>query len=119
MKGEDLMESDEEEESESETEEDRAFIDEVAEDQGASFYRAFDRERGGEEVEEYLDTVEKPKVTNPEPYKKKEHPLKKLRDRLDEYLRELPVLGFNSGKYDLFRMNKFSSPLSATTTSCA
>ena len=74
--GEDLMESDGEEESESETEEDRAFIDdEVAEDQGASFYRPFDRERAGEEVEEYLDTVEKPKVTNPEPYKKKEHPL--------------------------------------------
>ena len=60
--GEDLMESDgEEEEGESETEEDRAFIDdEVAEDQGASFYRAFDHERAGEEVEEYLDTVEKP-----------------------------------------------------------
>lgn len=111
--GEDLMESDgEEEESECETEEDRAFIDdEVAEDQGASFYRAFDRERAGEEVEEYLDTVEKLKVTNPEPYKKKEHPLKKLRDRLEEYLRELPVLGFNSGKYDLNAVKEFLFPV--------
>ena len=83
--GEDLMESDEEEESESETEEDRAFIDdEVVEDQGVSFYRVFDREREGKEEKEYLDTEEMPKVTDPEPYKKKGHPLMKLRDRLVE-----------------------------------
>ena len=89
--GEDLMESDEEEgESESETEEDRSFIeDEVVEDQGASFYQAFDRERAGEKVEEYLDTVEKPKVINPEPYKKKEHPLKKIRAPISSTLRSL------------------------------
>lgn len=110
--GEDLMESHEEEESESETEEDRAFIDdEVVEDQGASCYRVFDREREGKEEKEYLDTDEMPKVTDPEPYKKKEHPLKKLRDRLDEYLRELPVLGFNSGKCDLNAVKEFLFPV--------
>ena len=110
--GEDLMESDEEEESESETEEDRAFIDdEVVEDQGVSFYRVFDREREGKEEKEYLDTEEMPKVTDPEPYKKKEHPLKKLRDRLVEYLGELPVLGFNSGKYDLNVVKEFLFPV--------
>lgn len=110
--GEDLMESHEEEESESETEEDRAFIDdEVVEDQGASCYRVFDREREGKEEKEYLDTDEMPKVTDPEPYKKKEHPLKKLRDRLDEYLRELPVLGFNSGKCDLNAVKEFLLPV--------
>jgi hypothetical protein len=29
------------------------------------------------------------------------HPLLKLQDKLSEYLQELPVLGFNSGKYDI------------------
>jgi hypothetical protein len=32
---------------------------------------------------------------------KKKHPLEKLRDHLDGYLQEMPVVGFNSGKYDL------------------
>lgn len=50
-------------------------------------------------------------MTNPEPYKKKEHPLKKLRDRLEEYLRELPVLGSNSGKYDLNAVKEFLFPV--------
>lgn len=75
------------------------------------FTEVFDREREGKEEKEYLDTNEMPKVTNPEPYKKKEHPLKKLRDRLDEYLRELPVLGFNSGKYDLNAVKEFLFPV--------
>ena len=35
---------DEEDEIESENEEDRAFIDDDVEEQGASFYRALDRE---------------------------------------------------------------------------
>ena len=29
------------------------------------------------------------------------HPLLKLQDKLSEYLQEIPVLGFNSGKYDI------------------
>ena len=29
------------------------------------------------------------------------HPLLKLQDKLSEYLQELPILGFNSGKYDI------------------
>ena len=31
----------------------------------------------------------------------KQHPLEKLRDQLVEYLREMPVVGFNSGKFDI------------------
>ncbi|KAL9961202.1 hypothetical protein ACROYT_G030103 [Oculina patagonica] len=111
--GEDLMETDvdEDEEIEAETEEDRAFLDdEVEEEQGPSFYRALDREREDEDSDE--DYVEhKPEVTSTEPTKKKEHPLKKLRDRFVEYLKELPVLGFNSGKYDLNAAKEFLFPV--------
>ena len=31
----------------------------------------------------------------------KAHPLEKLQEKLELYLMELPVLGFNSGKYDI------------------
>ena len=31
----------------------------------------------------------------------KKHPLEKLREDLEAYLKELPVVGFNSGKYDI------------------
>ena len=110
--GEDLMETDDEEEDiESETEEDRAFLDdEVESEQGASFYRALDRERENQsEDEEYVD--DKPEANHPEPQKKKVHPLKKLRERFEEYLEELPVLGFNSGKYDLNAVKEFLFPV--------
>ncbi|CAH3160600.1 unnamed protein product [Porites lobata] len=109
--GEDLMETDDEEEDiESETEEDRAFLDdEVESEQGASFYRALDRERENQsDDEEYVD--DKPEANHPEPQKKKVHPLKKLRGRFGEYLEELPVLGFNSGKYDLNAVKEFLFP---------
>lgn len=93
--------------TESETEEDRAFLDDEVEDQGPSFYRALDREReeccdDGQEYEE-----NKQETCSTEPKKKKDHPLKKLRERLEEYLEELPVLGFNSGKYDLNAVKEF------------
>ena len=35
--------------------------------------------------------------------RKSRHPLEKLREKLDEYLHELPVVGFNSGSYDIMR----------------
>ena len=110
--GEDLMETDDEEEDiESETEEDRAFLDdEVESEQGASFYRALDRERENQsDDEEYVD--DKPEANHPESQKKKVHPLKKLRERFEEYLEELPVLGFNSGKYDLNAVKEFLFPV--------
>ena len=110
--GEDIMETDNEEEDiESETEEDRAFLDDEVEEQGPSFYRALDnrREKQRKEFPEY--TNEKTEVKRPGPTRKREHPLKKLRNRLDEYLKELPVLGFNSGKYDLNAVKEFLFPV--------
>ena len=35
------------------------------------------------------------------------HPLEKLREKLDEYLHELPVVGFNSGLYDINVIKKY------------
>ena len=36
--------------------------------------------------------------------------LNELTEKLTEYLRELPVLGFNSGKYDLNAVKEFLFP---------
>ncbi|XP_031574894.1 uncharacterized protein LOC116308570 [Actinia tenebrosa] len=97
-RGIDVMNSDDEddEEIESENEEDRAFIDDKSEneEQDLGFYRALNQELG--ETQQYREI---PKDQKKE--KKREHPLVKLEAKLRDYLRELPVLGFNSGKYDL------------------
>ena len=105
--GEDLMDTDgEEDDMESETGEDRAFIDdERVEEEGPSFYRALEQERAEQ------SDVNQPRVNTPEPEKKTVKPLKKLRDRLENYLKELPVLGFNSGKYDLNAVKEFIFPV--------
>ena len=110
--GEDLMDTDdEEEEIESETEEDRVFIDDDVEEQGASFYRALDREHEDQSENDHECEYHRPEDNSPEPKEKKVHPLKKLRDRFQEYLQELPVLGFNSGKYDLNAVKEFLFPV--------
>ena len=110
--GEDLMDTDDEEEDiESETEEDRVFIDDDVEEQGASFYRALDRENEDQSENDQECAYDRPEDNSPEPKKKKVHPLKKLRDRFQEYLQELPVLGFNSGKYDLNAVKEFLFPV--------
>ena len=110
--GEDLMDTDdEEEEIESETEEDRAFIDDDVEEQGASFYRALDREHEDQSENDHECVYHRPEDNSPEPKEKKVHPLKKLRDRFQQYLQELPVLGFNSGKYDLNAVKEFLFPI--------
>ena len=106
--GEDLMDTDDEkEEIESETEEDRAFIDDDVEEQGASFYRALDREHEDQSENDHECEYHRPEDNSPEPKEKKVHPLKKLRDSFQQYLQELPVLGFNSGKYDLNAVKEF------------
>ena len=102
---------DEEEEIESETEEDRAFIDDDVEEQGASFYRALDRQHEDQSENDHECEYHRPEDNSPEPKEKKVHPLKKLRDRFQEYLQELPVLGFNSGKYDLNAVKEFLFPV--------
>ena len=40
----------------------------------------------------------------------KKHPLEYLKEKLDAYLKELPVLGFNSGKYDINTVKQFLLP---------
>ena len=89
------METDNEEEDiESETEEDRAFLDDEVEAQGPSFYRAFDKEREKESKEFPGYTDQKTEIKRSGPHTRgREHPLKKLRNRLEEYLKELLVLG--------------------------
>ena len=111
--GEDLMDTDDEDEDiECETEEDRAFLDdEEIEEQGVSFYRTLDREREDRSDDDQRNVHEKSEDHSPQTKKTKEHPLKKLRDRLEEYLKELPVLGFNSGKYDLSAVKEFLFPV--------
>ena len=107
-RGIDVMNSDEEDEEdiESETEEDRMFLDDDTDVdiEDVSFYRAFDLENERNEVqsEEQEDEQEAPNVARP-----KISFLKRLKSRLDEYLKKLPVVGFNSGKYDLNVIKKF------------
>lgn len=91
------MERDEDD-NESEIEEDRTFLDDV-EEQGPLFYWGLDRELEEEsDKEEYVNN--KPLRNTQEPKKTKDDPLKKLWDRLEDHLAELPVVSFNSGKYD-------------------
>ena len=121
--------NEEDEDIESETEDDHAFIDDDGEEKGDSFYGAFDREREEQSENDHECAYDKPEDNSPEPRKKNVHPLEKLRDQLQEYLQELPVLGFNSGKYDLNAVKKFLFPVlsrmkafsllsSVTTISC-
>ena len=111
QKLEELMDTDHEEDIESETEEDRAFIDDDAEEQAASFYWALDRENEDQSENDHECVYDKPEDNRPEPKKKKVHPLKKLRDRFQEYLEELLVLSFNSGKYDFNVVKEFLFPV--------
>ena len=82
--------TDGEEKIESETEEDHAFIDnEKVEEEGPSFYGALEQERADQ------SDGNQPRVNTPKPEKETVKPLKKLRDRLEEYLKVFPVIGFN------------------------
>ena len=77
----------------------------------SSFYRALDRENEDQSENDQECAYDRPEDNSPEPKKKKVHPLKKLRDRFQEYLQELPVLGFNSGRYDLNAVEEFQFPV--------
>ena len=99
-------EEDEEEEIEPENEEDRAFLDdEIQEQEDVSFYRRLnvevDRERRQQlrqtrdQLEELQDIVGGSEDVSDHKV------LSQLEEKLNAYIQELPVLGFNSGKYDL------------------
>ncbi|KAK3742160.1 hypothetical protein QZH41_020481 [Actinostola sp. cb2023] len=106
-RGIDVLESgdEDEEEIEEENEEDRAFIDDdCSEQQDPCFYQALNQELGERTVQTERG--------NPEHQEKKiEHPLARLKVKLEEYLKELPVLGFNTGKYDLNATKEFLFPV--------
>ena len=96
-----------EEEIEAENEEDRAFID-------PSFYRRLnvevDRERRQQlrqtrdQLEELQDIVGGSEDVSDHKV------LSQLEEKLNAYIQELPVLGFNSGKYDLNASKEFLFP---------
>ncbi|CAH3180046.1 unnamed protein product, partial [Porites lobata] len=108
-------EEDEEEEIEPENEEDRAFLDdEIQEQEDVSFYRRLnvevDRERRQQlrqtrdQLEELQDIVGGSEDVSDHKV------LSQLEEKLNAYIQELPVLGFNSGKYDLNASKEFLFP---------
>ena len=117
-RGIDLMAGDneeDEEEIEPENEEDRAFLDdEIHEQEDVSFYRRFhveldrgirqERRQQRQELAMYEDMLFGQEKTSDNKV------LNELAEKLTEYLRELPVLGFNSGKYDLNAVKEFLFP---------
>ena len=104
-----------EEEIEAENEEDGAFIDDEPSDENdPSFYRRLnvevDRERRQQlrqtrdQLEELQDIVGGSEDISDD---KK---LKALEEKLNAYIDELPVLAFNSGKYDINIAKRFLLP---------
>ena len=104
-----------EEEIEAENEEDRAFIDdELSDENDLSFYRRLnvelDRERRQQlrqtrdQLEELQDIVGGSEDVSDHKV------LSQLEEKLNAYIQELPVLGFNSGKYDLNASKEFLFP---------
>ena len=119
-----MLASDDEEdedEIESEDEEDRAFLDnDIQEQEDVSFYRRFhvELDRGlrqeqrqqQQELTMYDDMLFGQEQTSDNKL------LNELAEKLTEYLRELPVLGFNSGKYDLNAVEKNFLPIPDKTS---
>ena len=117
-RGIDLRASDDEkdeEEIEAENEEDRAFIDDEPSDENdPSFYRRLnvevDRERRQQlrqtrdQLEELQDIVGGSEDVSDHKV------LSQLEEKLNAYIQELPVLGSNSGKYDLNASKEFLFP---------
>ena len=104
-----------EEEIEPENKEDRAFLDdEIQEQEDVSFYRRFhveldrgirqERRQQRQELAMYEDMLCGQEQTSDNKV------LNELTEKLTKYLRELPVLGFNSGKYDLNAVKEFLFP---------
>ena len=105
----DLMGSDneeDEEEIELENEKDRAFLnDEIQEQEDVSFYRRFhvelnrglrqEQRQQRQELATYEDMLFGQEQTSDNKV------LIQLEEKLNAYIQELPVLGINSGKYDL------------------
>ena len=115
-RGIDLMASDEEdeEEIESENEEDRTFLDDEVCENDPSFYRRFnvelDQGRRQEQRQRREEMADCEDVLFGEAQTSDNKVLSQLEEKLNAYIQELPVLGFNSGKYDLNASKEFLFP---------
>ena len=94
----------EEDEGEVETNSDREFIDDDREEEDASLYRRVDRERQRE------PTPTSPPTATPEKPSRVKTKTERLIQELDEHLRQLVVIGFHSGQYDLNVLKRFLIP---------
>ena len=105
---------DDEELIESENEEDRAFLNDEVVEQDPSFYRRLnvelDTERRQERRQQREELAEHEDVLFGEVETSDNKVLNKLKEKLNAYLDELPVLGCNSGKYDLNAVKEFLFP---------
>ena len=104
-----------EEEIELENEKDHAFLDdEIQEQEDVSFYRRFhvelnrglrqEQRQQRQELATYEDMLFGQEQTSDNKV------LIQLEEKLNAYIQELPVLGFNSGKYDLNATKEFLFP---------
>ena len=116
-RGIDLMASDDEEdeeEIEAENEEDRAFLDDEVNENDPSFYRRLnvqlDTGRRLEQRQRRDEIADCEDLLFGEAQTSDNKVLNELEERLNTYLQELPVLGFNSGKYDLNAVKEFLFP---------
>ena len=117
-RGIDLMASDDvedEEEIESENEEYRAFLDDEVNENDPSFYRRLnvqlDTERRQEQRQRRDKVADCEDMLFGEVKTSDNKVLTKLEEKLHAYFNELPVLGFNSGKYDLNAVKEFLFPV--------
>lgn len=94
-----------EEEIEPENEQDRAFLNDEVNENDPSFYRrlnmALYQQRRHEQRQRREEIAECEDLLFGQALTSDNKVLNELAEKLTEYLRELPVLGFNSGKYDL------------------
>ena len=113
----DLMASDDdddEEEIEPENEKDRAFLNDEVTENDPSFYRRLnvelDTERRQERRQQRDELAQYEDVLFGQEQTSDNKVLTKLAEKLNAYLQELPVLGLNSGKYDLNAVKEFVFP---------
>ena len=116
-RGIDLMASDDEEdeeEIESENEEDCALLDDEVSENDPSFYRRFkvelDQGRRQEQRRRREEMADCEDILFGEAQTSDNKVLNELAEKLTAYIQELPVLGFNSGKYDLNAVKEFLFP---------
>ena len=102
---------DDEEQIESENEEDRAFLDDEVNENDPSFYIRFnvelDRNRRQEQRQRREEIADCEDLLFGEAQTSDNKVLNNLAEKLNAYLDELPVLGLNSGKYDLNAVKEF------------